>query len=239
MKRYATALAVFVLAGLLAAGSILAQRPGQRNRPNAAGRPNPAAQQRQAEEPKRPELPDDPKLLELHRDFVVKAARLAKDYERGNQIDKARACYEQILKLVPGHPDAEEALANIQQKEATAQRRTIEVHANKGWQDTGVVLIAGKPVSVHAEGSWSFRMSHQLGPDGMEIPEELRDFNLGSLVGLVAAGDPEEARPFFIGSSKEFRAPLSGPLMLRMYDSDPSDNAGKLSIEIRGTFERP
>lgn len=185
-----------------------------------------------------PQLPDDPKLVELYRDFIVRAGKLAKDFEREQDVDNARICYEQILKLVPGYPDAEEALARIRQKEANAQRRSIDVLAVKGWQDTGVDFLAGKPFTIRAEGSWLFRMSHELTADGMEIPEELRGFNLGSLVGMIDAEKEDDRKPFFIGSAGEFKAPATGRLMLRMYDSDPSDNSGRLNVEIRGTFMR-
>lgn len=234
MRHNVFRLLAVTLACCLAAGTIWAQRQGQPGRrPPGAQEPGGGQQQKPP-----PNLPDDPKLLDLHKDFVVKVAKLAKDYERNNQTDKARVCYEQILKLLPGHPEAEAMLAKIRETEATAERRVFDVQANKGWQDTGVHLIAGKPVRIQADGSWLFRMSHQLGPDGMSIPKELRDFNLGSLIGLVAVGDPKDARPFFIGSEIEFTADTSGPLLLRMYDSDPADNSGKLNVEIRGTFER-
>jgi tetratricopeptide (TPR) repeat protein len=236
MKSTSTTRAVLAgLAVCLVAGTLGAQRPrGQRpqNRsPQAAGK---QTQQRQ--------IPDDPKLLELHREFVAKAARLAKDYERTNQIEKARACYEQILKLLPGHSEAEEALAKIIEKQATAERRVFSVYANKDWQDTDVRLVQGKPITIQARGTWNFKMSHELGPDGMEIPKELRDFNLGSLIGVVLPFEPvsEDKKPkaFFIGSNLRTTAAESGRLLLRMYDSDPSDNSGKLDVEILGTFER-
>jgi hypothetical protein len=41
-----------------------------------------------------------------------------------------------------------------------------------------------------------------------------------------------------VGASSEFTPEKAGRLFLRMYDSDPSDNAGKLNVEIRGTFEK-
>lgn len=185
-----------------------------------------------------PDIPDDPKLRELYKDFVTRAERLGREFEKARQYDKARTCYEQILKLVPGYPAAEAALAKLRQREATAVRRSLDVVANKGWQDTGVVVLPGKPLTIRAEGTWNFRLAAALGPNGMEIPKELRDFNLGALVGMVVASDPSEAKPFFVGSELDMVAEERGRLWLRMYDADPSDNAGKLSVTIEGTFER-
>jgi hypothetical protein len=194
------------------------------------------------EENKGPDLPGDPQLLKLHQEFVAKTAKLAKDYERQQDIEKARECYERILKLIPRLPEAEQALAKIKEKQLNAEKKRMVVNANGAWQDTGVDLIAGKPVLIEASGIWTFRMSNELGPDGMEIPEELRDFNLGSLIGMIGnanAGDGKNGpKPFLIGSSVEFTPEQAGRLFLRMYDSDPSDNQGKLNVEIRGTFEK-
>jgi hypothetical protein len=183
-----------------------------------------------------PPRPTDPKLIELHKDFLSKAEKLADDYERKKQHDKAREVYEAILRLVPSYPRAEEALKKIRDAEATTDKKQVIVLATKGWQDSGIVLQEGKPVIIEAKGTWTFKMSHQLGPDGIEIPKELRDFNLGALIGVIAGTDPKEAKPFHIGERKEFTAEHTGRLMLRMYDSDPSDNAGQITVQIQSTF---
>jgi len=184
-----------------------------------------------------PPRPTDPKLIELHKEFLSKAEKLAEDYERKKQHDKAREVYEAILRLVPNYPRAEEALQKIRETEATTDKKQLTVMAAKGWQDTGIVLQQGKPVIIEAKGTWTFKMSHQLGPDGIEIPKELRDFNLGALVGvIVTSPDPKDFKPFHIGERKEFTAERTGRLMLRMYDSDPSDNQGQLTVQVQSTF---
>ncbi len=186
-----------------------------------------------------PPRPTDPKLIELHKEFIGKAQKLAEDYERKKQHDKAREVYEAILRLVPNLPQAEEALSKIREAEATTDKKQITISAAKGWQDTGVVLQEGKPVIIEAKGNWTFKMSHQLGPDGIEIPKELRDFNLGALIGVIVTGpDPKEFKPFHVGEKKEFTAERTGRLMLRMYDADPADNLGQLSVNVHSTFAK-
>jgi len=183
-------------------------------------------------------LPSDPRLLELHRDFVLKAGKLATEYEAKKDYDKARdVCYE-ILKLVPRYPAAKSMLAKLDGIEATAEKLNIEIQANKTWQDTGVIIQEGKPFAISATGEWNFKLEHKLTPDGMDVPKEFRDFRLGSLIGVIDTGDPKEARPFFIGAGMERKADRSGKLYLQMHDSDHRDNAGKISVEIRGTFTR-
>lgn len=202
------------------------------NQPVAAGKP------KEKEEEKGPDLPGDPELLKIHTEFVTKTVKLAKDYERKQDIEKARECYERILKLLPRLPEAEQALAKIKAKQLTADKKRMTVNANSGWQDTGVDVLADKPVAVEVNGSWTFRMSEELGPDGMEIPEELREFNLGSLIGMIQTPGDKEIKPFLVGKGVEFTPEKSGRLLLRMYDSDPSDNTGRLNVEIHGTFEK-
>lgn len=187
------------------------------------------------------QLPADPRLLALHREFVRKAEKLAADYERADDDPRARAVYQEILKLVPNYGPAEERLEKIRQREATAERAVVDVHANRPWQDTGVMLIEGKPVTIEARGTWTFRMSHEITPDGIEIPEELRDFNIGALVGVIdgaVSEDEDPPQPFLVGTKLEMVAPMSGRLLLRMYDGEPSDNVGKLTVDIQGTFEK-
>ncbi len=48
-----------------------------------------------------PQLPSDPQLLTLHKEFIAKAERLAVEYERKKQLDKAREVYEAMVRLVP------------------------------------------------------------------------------------------------------------------------------------------
>jgi tetratricopeptide (TPR) repeat protein len=185
-------------------------------------------------------LPEDPRLLELHKGFVIGAEKLATEYEAKGQIDKARSCYEEILRLVPSYTQAADKLAVVKQKEAIAEHRTIDVYANKGWQDAGVNIYTGKPVSLKASGAWTMKMTYNnLPPDGVEIPKELRDFPLGALVGMIATSPTEaDAKVFIIGTSTSFTAERDGRLFLRMYDSDPEDNLGKISVYVEGTFKK-
>ena len=66
----------------------IAQAPANRRNP----RPQPPQ--------KKPSLPVDPQLLGLHKEFVVKAEKLAIEYERKKQFDKAREVYESMVRLV-------------------------------------------------------------------------------------------------------------------------------------------
>lgn len=180
-------------------------------------------------------LPDDKRLLSLHLDFVKKAEQLGREYETDKEWGKARAVYEEILKLVPQYKPASDRLAEMLAHEATAKTATVMVKADEGWQDSGIELVAGKPVTLAVSGTWTFRLEAVTNSDGLVIPKELRDFNPGCLVGMIPEPDGK-AKPFMIGPGKQFLAEKNGRLFMRMYDTDPSDNLGSLKVEIRGTF---
>jgi hypothetical protein len=282
---------------------------------------------------KGPKLPEDPRLLELHMQFVKKAEKLGAQYQQDKQLDKAIACYKEILRLVPTYGPAQAAMAKIFNKQVTAQKAVVDCMATKGWQDTGVDIVAGKPLVIAAKGTWKLRMEYPVTGDGIEIPRELRRFNLGSLIGIIigegqtlnpkleappepkeeakpsadgqappAEGQPPAAaepprdpaqeqqqqrdpdddddddrppmatpqqpqqgadsggdhhhhspfdshagsddddgkpRPFYIGKLAELVPSKSGRLYLRMYDADPDDNIGKMTVQINGTFGKP
>ncbi|HVC98817.1 MAG TPA: hypothetical protein VND64_34450 [Pirellulales bacterium] len=188
-------------------------------------------------------LPSDKRLLAIYKEFIVETLKVAREYEKNKDVDGARTCYEQILKLVPNQATAKKALEDIEGKELSAKEKRFNVNANESWQDTGVEVIDGKPISITAEGTqfWTFKMSQQIGPKGMQIPEELKEFNLGELIGAIfkEGTDPKEVKPFSVGEEATFVAEQSGRLYLRMYDMiDPKDNSGRMNVLIRGTFEK-
>jgi len=200
----------------------------------------PAAAKEPSKQPdaEQPAFPPDKRLVSLYQEFITKAEHLAADYEGSKQYDKARLLYEQILKLAPQYQPAQQKVNMLKEREATANRMTFQVWANRGWQDTGVVALAGRPLAIRAQGQWTFTLKAPLGPAGMGIPKELRDFNLGCLVGVIDTGKKDEMKPFVVGETKSFAAEKTGPLYLRMWDIDPEDNQGSLQVEILGTFER-
>lgn len=233
--RMATIALAATLVGQAASAQQLRPQPGLQ-RPGGNNNQN----NKQKDDKPEVKLPEDPRLLDLHKNFVLGAEKLAAEYERTGQNDKARSCYEEIIRLVPTYAPAADKLAAIKQKEAIAEHRTIDVFANKGWQDAGVNIISGKPVSLKASGAWTMKMTYaNLSPDGVEIPKEMRDFPLGALVGMIATS-PTEADPkvFTVGASTSFTADRDGRLFLRMYDSDPEDNLGKISVYLEGTFKK-
>lgn len=216
------------LVALVAIQSFASAQPGRRN-----GRQNDDNKKTGT-----PALPEDPKLLRIHKQFADEAMRIAREYERDRDFDSAMAIYGQVLRLIPQHTDAKNKLGMLREREKQADQERVTVEANKTWQSTGIKVLAGKPLTILSRGNWTFTLKRQLNPDGMAIPKELKDFNLGCLVGFIDTGTTEKGKPFVIGSKKEFVPKQSGVLYLQMYDVDVSDNEGELEVQITGTFER-
>jgi hypothetical protein len=192
-------------------------------------------------------LPADDKLMGLYLNFVRDAEKLAKEYEASGKTEQARGVYLEILKIAPNYKPAKDKLEQYHEKEATADKKAVEVHANRGWQDTGIQTVAGKPITIVATGTWTCKVNQEVGPEGLQVSEELKDCAVGSLVGAIVSpaekdrnGRPTEPKiqPFSIGKEKHITPSVAGKLMLRIYDLKTADNSGKLKVEVEGTFER-
>ena len=190
--------------------------------------------------PKKPQLPIDPQLLGLHKEFVLKAEKLALEYERKEQFDKAREVYESMVRLIPNFVAAEAGLQRILANQRVQDRKLVSVEANQMWQDSGVNLQVGMPVHTDVKGSW--KVVYETGPKGIEIPKEFQQrddrIKLGSLIGVVVNSPAElkDAKPFLIEHGKDFNADKTGRLFLRMFDVDHTDNDGKMLVMIQSTF---
>lgn len=222
---------VFGLVGEAGAQAPGVQGQGQRQRGPAATKDGAG--------PKPYQLPSDERLKNIHEKFVTDAMKLAAEYEKAGQHDKARDCYSEILRLVPIFTPATEKIAKIKEKEMTAENKKFDVYANRDWQDAGIQLIEGRPVTIRANGQWTIKMNYNVEADGLEIPKELRDFPLGALIAKVAdSPDEKEVKPFLVGKEKTFEAPTNGRLFLRIYDSDTLDNMGRVFVTVEGSFKK-
>jgi hypothetical protein len=187
-----------------------------------------------------PILPNDPELLSLHKEFIVKAEKLAGEYERKKQYDKAREVFEAMSRLVPKYPAAEAGVKRMLQLQSMKDRKTVKVQASSGWQDSGAQIVKGMPVHVDVKGTWS--VVYETGPDGIVIPEKMKPrdsrIKLGSLIGVIASspGELETEKPFIVKPGNDFVAEKSGRLYMRMFDIDPTDNQGEVLVLIQSTF---
>ncbi len=215
-----------LLAGLSSILTTSAQaQPGRQrdNKPSAAGKP----------------MSSDPKVLSAYSTFVSTVEGYAAEYEKNKQTEKARACYEEILRIVPDYPKAKEKVRLLTEQEYTADLKVVDVQANEEWQDSGISVVPGKPIRIVASGAWTISYTQKVGPAGIEIPGGMRDMNPGQLVGMIAATPREtNQKTFAIGEKLDTTPEHAGHLFLRMFSPAVKQNTGKLTVQISGTFER-
>lgn len=187
---------------------------------------------------------------EIVKDFVNRTHRLALQYQQAGQYDKAKDSLDLILKVSPDNPEAKALLDKMHRQELSENKKVVKVLANQGWQKTGVQVLEGKPVVIEAKGDWVFTMRRSTSADGLDMPDDMKKFPLGSLIGAIDAEDAAPAaqpqkkggnrendarRPFLVGAQRTFdRAPATGMLYLKIHDTDESDNQGQLTVTISG-----
>ena len=184
---------------------------------------------------------------EIMKDFVSRTHKLALQYQQSGQYSKAKETLGLILKVAPDDAQARSLLDKMQKQELAENKKTIKISANQGWQKTGVHVLEGRPVSIEAKGDWVFVMRRTVNADGLDMPEDMKKFPLGALIGFIDAGDSSprqetgggkkdrEGRPFLVGSQIVLdRSPVSGMLYLKIHDTEESDNQGQLTVTISG-----
>ena len=178
---------------------------------------------------------------DLLRDFANRGHKLALQYQQSGSYDKARSTIKLVLQVEPDHEQAKTLLDRINKQELAENKKNVKVLANQTWQSTGVQVLEGKPVAIEAKGEWVFKMDRSCGPDGIEMPDDMKKFPLGSLIGRIDTGGApakdgktDGDRPFLVGSHKVFTPHATGMLYLKMHDSKESDNVGQLMVIISG-----
>ena len=196
--------------------------------------------------PKNKEL--DKQHDEIIKDFVNRTHKLALQYQQAGQYNKAKDTLDLILKVSPNDEPAKALLDKMHKQEMSENKKVVKVMANQGWQKTNIQVQEGKPVVIEAKGDWLFVMRRTVGPEGLEIPDDMKKFPLGSLIGAIDVDENapkkdtkdgkkerDANRPFLIGSQKVFdKAPATGMLFLKIHDTEESDNQGQMTVTISG-----
>jgi hypothetical protein len=117
---------------------------------------------------------------------------------------------------------------------------TFEVLAAKGWQDTGVQVIAGDILEIsYVSGLWTGKigLNDYSGPEGGHPSVDYscnsmshKETGFNALIGTIWTG-----KPFMVGRQFTGTADISGGLYLRMNDCDEwlEDNEGSVVVTIQ------
>ena len=119
----------------------------------------------------------------------------------------------------------------------------VTVAADRGWQNSGVRLEAGKNYELIASGRYTLAQTPKpwwCEPNGVTIRYH-KGQPLGVLLAAVRPDDPPQGassallRPWVIGLGASLEPPQTGTLYLKINDSpaELDDNTGQLTVEVR------
>lgn len=148
-----------------------------------------------------------------------------------------QAATHQSLNLTASAPTATETPLPPPTATPTPNIITIRIEASACWVATGLMLTAGQPIMIDAEGmanTWGGKDISNGDPDGqpanqcgaIECP--LRGAQYGALIGKVG----EAGETFLVGSHLEFTPPADGELFLTINDMVCTDNSGGFDVFI-------
>ncbi|MBX3444781.1 MAG: bacterial transcriptional activator domain-containing protein [Planctomyces sp.] len=194
----------------------------------------------------------DSEAQRLQESFLTGLEDLAQSYEDAGQIDRARSLLQEILKVHPEHPRAQQKLKGYDEAVFAANEVSVDVDAAYGWTATNVYVQQGKPVRFSASGTYRFIVNETLGPDGFptqNVVRDMADAPLGALVGIVMPPrtSPDQrqqdllqgaSRPFAVGSGTEYTPTVDGMVFLKLNVPPASKCTGKLRATLSGNLRR-
>lgn len=132
------------------------------------------------------------------------------------------------------------ACVSLSQAPAAPAAQTFRVSAEQGWMDTGVDVVQGQPLRLHAEGQARLFAWRWLGPEGTYLwPKRYQAQGAFPLPTMAEGPAPAfcllgrigaDGAPFVVGRHYEGAAPASGRLWLGLNDDRLAGNKGHFDI---------
>lgn len=194
--------------------------------------------------------PLDVKANAIQGDFIKSAEELAGEYYDLKEFEKARMLLKSIQALDPDRPNLAAKLKLLDEDMINSNETEMEVNAAKGWEPANVLVAAGKPIRLKAEGNYKFSVSAQLGPGGI-VPvkaatpvDMVNELPVGALIGIIIPterptqgsqpDDKKKEKPFLVGEGCDYTAQKDGTLYLRVNAPPDNKNTGKIKVQISG-----
>jgi hypothetical protein len=116
------------------------------------------------------------------------------------------------------------------------QQATLPVILDRPWTDTGIYLAQGQSVTITARGTMNWYTGACDGkclstPAGIPCPGG-GSKRLGLTCLSLIAGVGVSGRPFYVGDSLTFTAPVAGELFLGVNDDNLADNTGSWTATV-------
>jgi hypothetical protein len=123
-----------------------------------------------------------------------------------------------------------------------------EIQAIRKWNKTGIHMVAGQEYMLSAKGEW-IDWFIQYGPDGgasrsnlfLKLFEWARRMPHENWFALIGAIDSDQRTAFLIGSSRVYRASVSGELTCYANDVPWAygNNKGSVTLNVRMSAGSP
>ena len=122
-----------------------------------------------------------------------------------------------------------------------AQTRELDLTPAPTWVDTNIDLTAGDTLKITATGQLQYSNARQANaaaglPRGfadLVRVMQLNDAGRGALLGRI--GDSAAARPFLIGESLSYKAPIAGRLFIAINQTSMDQATGSYHVVIERT----
>ena len=127
-KKTVGAVLFLVAVSLVPCVSILAQnpkiRPVRRPRKQIAPAADPGLES---------QLLSDSALLDLHKEFISKAKKLAAEYENKGNLEGAREVFESLMRLLPDDASATQGRNRVLRAQSLRDKKILDIPANLNW----------------------------------------------------------------------------------------------------------
>jgi len=192
-------------------------------------------------------------LLDKHPNYRDRFHELARQHQQRGFIGRLHAAYRNdehlepewrlfISQIEPGY-DFERAAITFREGAPFARATDVSVHADRGWQSSGLTLQRGKSYVVTADGRVTLGASTK--PWISEPPGISLRYAGGRPIGMLMAavvddlkqigGEGGLLKPLTVGGSTVIEPATSGTLYLRINDNwnSLSDNSGEYTVHVR------
>jgi hypothetical protein len=223
-----------LLVGLLAAGGIVWAQGGAAK---AKAKPKPGAGGTSVKAL-------DVRTTEFEENLLKEATEIAKGYEDAGQYEQAKRLLEVLLKLNPKLPGLKEKIDALTDKSLDSSEFEYELDVSRGWSQAVGMVVKERLVRIETTGIYKFDVSTTITPDGLPTDESGNDLvgglPIGALIGVIVNPDNRKpGKPFELKGKKEFTAPASGFLQLRVNVPNGHKCTGKLKVKLSGVAKLP
>ncbi len=186
----------------------------------------------------------DVRVQDLQENLLRDASEIAKGYEDAGEYDRAKFLLEVLHKLDPKLPGLKDKIDKLTEKSLDSSEFEIEMDVSKGWTSAVAMLQKDRLVRVEATGDYKFIATLPVTAEGFPTSDNGIDLYpgapLGALIGVIVNSETNKpGKPFEVRAKKDWNAPQSGYLQLKVNVPNGHKCTGRLKVKISGAGKVP